>query len=503
MAKTSSYYLYERFEKRGDQDWIPSHPNVFSKDGDGTMPLVVRIEKDYECGWHCDPEYQWIELPITDYLCDECGELGQVTHKWALGDGYLCEGTSKYQKLVLNVDVGNGWEEVVPMIAKPGELIEEKSTDCGYQNPRMRATLADGTIKEVPYAFLSPQSPTYFLNSYDIMHYGIPISQIKEAEFYGGELYDDTFAGCQTLTSVTFHNKESITATTRGGGYFFGSGIKNFTGKVDFRPESSFTFANCKNLTSFTVTNETYNDGLSGLARFANCTGLTSIDVSLLGMYGQTNYAGGGGEACYLFGNCTNLRTAKVALSLPEYGGYARNLIPMGCFDNCTSLTDVEIFCGFWYNDELYGWTRFGIGDRAFYNCRSLTSITMSYHSEDVAPDEYYILDCFTTSGVTETKIGNVGSFAFYGCAGLRSIKLDCTDNTDPQTVTSAYIGDYAFYGCTGLTEVILDEVVPPSLGTGAFDNTTCVINVPAISVNTYKQTEGWSQYASRIQAIQ
>jgi hypothetical protein len=50
MASYSSYWLYQKYEKRGDQDWIPSYPNVYSIDGEGTMPLVVRIEKDEACG---------------------------------------------------------------------------------------------------------------------------------------------------------------------------------------------------------------------------------------------------------------------------------------------------------------------------------------------------------------------------------------------------------------------------------------------------------------------
>lgn len=499
MARTSSYYLYEKFEKRGDQDWIPSYPNEYSKDGDGTMPLVVRIAQDYECGWHCDPEYQWVELPITSgYVCDECGELGQVTHKWELVEGYLCEGTTKYQKLNLNVNVGNGWEEVSPIISKPGEVIEENSLDCGFQYPRMRATLADGTVKEVPYAGQGV-NPTAFLDAGKIMNYGIPISQIRIAEFYGGELNGDVFAGCQTLSSVTFHNSEIL--ATLNSFFFYSTGIRNFTGKIGSL--AGFAFANCKNLTSFTVTNDSYQNGTAGYGVFANCTGLTSMDLSMLGMYGTMDYSGGNGEARYLFGGCTNLQTAKVALSLPEYGTTSRNEIPIACFDNCTSLTGVEIYCGFWYDEDLYGWRRFTVKDRAFYNCRSLTSITMSYHSEEAAPSESTIANCFTTSGVTETTIGSVGSFAFYGCTGLRSITLNCTDVTATQTQTNAYIGDYAFYGCTGLTEIILDEVNPPSLGTSAFDNTTCNIYVPAISVDTYKSTEGWSTYASRIRAIQ
>lgn len=537
MARTSSYYLYEKFEKRGDQDWIPSYPNVYSKDGDGTMPLVVRIARDYECGWHCDPEYQWVELPITSgYVCDECGELGQVTHKWEVGDGYLCEGTTKYQKLNLNVNVGNGWEEVSPIISKPGELIEENSTDCGYQNPRMRATLADGTIKEVPYT--TGMTPTSLLNAKDIMNYGIPISQVKEAEFYGGELHFDMFAGCQTLTSVTCHNTEVID----GGFLFYGSGLRNFTGMIDWNSVQygdSFTFANCKNLTGFTETSTRYHRGIYGVGHFANCTSLTSIDLSKVE---EESLAA-------LFYGCTSLKTARIT-SL--YG----HSLGLSCFEGCTSLESVDIVRGY----ELDGVRHtkalsIGCGNRTFLGCRNLTSITLSYSDSQYYPPDGTNSDLWSTekiSGDSYIVVGSLSNFTFMGCEKLPVENLenilggaeevastpsattgicsygigtfiDCkafthipkpqwsiktindpdSSNTNdkiyvyiPMTYCSissvgAYcfsgctglhdlefdgsltsVGEHAFDGCTGLTGVTFNGSTPPTFGRGSFHNT-------------------------------
>lgn len=81
MASYSSYWLYQKYEKRGDQDWIPSYPNTYSIDGEGTMPLVVRIEKDEACGYVCDEMERWVEVPISqDYVCDDC-EVGYL-YRW-------------------------------------------------------------------------------------------------------------------------------------------------------------------------------------------------------------------------------------------------------------------------------------------------------------------------------------------------------------------------------------------------------------------------------------
>ena len=76
------------------------------------------------------------------------------------------------------------------------------------------------------------------------------------------------------------------------------------------------------------------------------------------------------------------------------------------------------------------------IYDRAFYGCRSLTSI--------VIPD----------------SVTTIGERAFYGCDSLSSIVI-------PDSVTT--IGDYAFYYCTNLSSVVIGESVT-TIGDSAFE---------------------------------
>lgn len=78
MSQYTSYYLYQKYEKRGDQDWIPCYPNVYSKDGDGTMPQVVKLSADTACGYvpSGETQYRWVNMDIsTDYICDYCDGL--------------------------------------------------------------------------------------------------------------------------------------------------------------------------------------------------------------------------------------------------------------------------------------------------------------------------------------------------------------------------------------------------------------------------------------------
>lgn len=84
------------------------------------------------------------------------------------------------------------------------------------------------------------------------------------------------------------------------------------------------------------------------------------------------------------------------------------------------------------------------IGNDAFGNCKTLTSIT-----------------------IPET-VTSIGGAAFRGCSGLTSITL-------PESVTS--IGDGAFLGCTDLSSINIPESVT-SIGAAAFRNCYSISSV-------------------------
>ena len=176
----------------------------------------------------------------------------------------------------------------------------------------------------------------------------------------------------------------------------------------------------------------------------------------------------------YAFYKCSSLNIVTIPNSVTSIGD--------NVFDGCSSLTSVTIPNGVT-----------SIGNFAFSSCSSLTSIAIP-------------------NGVT-----SIGGSAFYGCSGLTSIDIPnsvtsllgqafalCTSLTSvtiPNSVTS--IGEAAFGGCSSLTSVTVEAATHPTLGSKAFNNTNnCPIYVPSESVETYKSASGWSDYASRIQAI-
>lgn len=140
MGQFTSYWLYQKYEQRGSQEPIPVYPNIYSINGDGTMPLVVRNEDDTECGYvpPVEPTYRWTNIPITqDYICDECNV---AQYRWVNLDpsvDYYCEGTTKYykQKKQVSYDGGQTWQDVSPAEYQKGGVAEEQSTDCNSYPP--------------------------------------------------------------------------------------------------------------------------------------------------------------------------------------------------------------------------------------------------------------------------------------------------------------------------------------------------------------------------------
>ncbi len=154
------------------------------------------------------------------------------------------------------------------------------------------------------------------------------------------------------------------------------------------------------------------------------------------------------------------------------YGSVTYSVTSIGiyAFYNCTSLTSITI-----PNSVT------SIGNWAFCNCSGLTSITIP---EGVKSIEIYVFaGCSSLTSVTiPNSVTSIGSSAFERCTRLASITIPnsltsigssaferCTGLTSitiPNSVTS--IGDYAFRECTGLTSITIPNSVT-SIEDGAF----------------------------------
>ena len=155
------------------------------------------------------------------------------------------------------------------------------------------------------------------------------------------------------------------------------------------------------------------------------------------------------------------------------------------------------------------------IGDYAFYNCDSLTSVNIPDGVTEIGEGAFRECPSLTSVNIPDS-VTTIGICAFGGCDSLTSVNIpdsvtsigdlafrDCyslTSVTIPDSVTT--IGDEAFYACTSLTSVYCKATTPPALGgPDVFDynGSGRKIYVPTGSVEAYKSATNWSEYASAI----
>ena len=133
-------------------------------------------------------------------------------------------------------------------------------------------------------------------------------------------------------------------------------------------------------------------------------------------------------------------------------------------FYNCTSLTSVTI-----------GNSVTTISDKAFYECTGLTSVVIPDSVTSIG--EFTFNQCTSlTSVVIPNSVTTISGGAFYQCTGLTSVVI-------PDSVTS--IDSFAFSECTGLTSVTIPDSVT-SIGESAFNNTPWYKSYSADTANQY-----------------
>lgn len=122
------------------------------------------------------------------------------------------------------------------------------------------------------------------------------------------------------------------------------------------------------------------------------------------------------------------------------------------------------------------------IGDGAFDQCQSLTSVAMpSVTSIGNNAFSY----CSSLTSVTMPSVTSIDNYAFYSCP-ITNLYLSAT-------LTS--IGNYCF---DKTREITLAATSPAVLGTAVFWKYAC-LRVPESAVDAYRTAAGWSNYKDQI----
>ena len=144
-----------------------------------------------------------------------------------------------------------------------------------------------------------------------------------------------------------------------------------------------------------------------------------------------------------------------------------------GTFSNCTSLTSVTI---------PNSMTSTGIG--TFANCTSLTSVTIPNSVTSIGNKAF--ASCKSLTSVTiPNSVTSIGDWAFSSCQSLTSVTI-------PNSVTS--IGEYAFLSCSELTSVVIGNGVT-NLGQNVFSGCTKLYAVYCYAMVPPKAPFNWYNY--------
>ncbi len=140
------------------------------------------------------------------------------------------------------------------------------------------------------------------------------------------------------------------------------------------------------------------------------------------------------------------------------------------------TCTDTDVVIPKTYNGKPVT----SISNYAFYNCSSLTSITIPNSIKNIG--NFAFMNCSSLqSFVIPNGVTNIGNFAFYGNTNIASISI-------PNSITT--IGANAFYGCSNLKSITIPYGVT-RIGSGSLAGCIGLESITVDKDNTVYHSSG------------
>ena len=498
MGQYTSYYTYQRYERRGSQDWIPCYPNTYSISGDSSNPmtLVMKEENDPQCGYAppSEPQYRW--NVVDGFLCANCDTTKAMIHTSAdtiyiSGSGEITQAeVSGYASVATDVVITTDARAIGNNAFSGFSGVEFVRIPNSVTSIGDKAFYGCSAMTEcqIPYGIYSIGNSA-FTNSISLMFVDIPnsvttlgngcfknclnffyncdgLSDIEIPSSISG-IGDSAFAECSGLYSVTVN---ATTPPTLGTSVFINT---NTNLKIYVPCESLNTYKSASGWSTYSskiVPNDCgeptgatrfYAEYSNGKKYYEYCRGYdTALTTATTRPYGfdYTSMISAEVGDCILgiyqhaFDGCTNLTSIDIPNSVTSIGS--------SVFQNCSSLTSIDI-----PNSVT------SIGSSAFRGC-GLTSITIPNSVTSIYSDafiySYNLKNVRIGTGVTST-----GFESFRGCTGLTSVTFE--EGSQLTAITS-----YNFSGCTSLASINVPSTVT-EFGEHAFSYCSSLpsINIP------------------------
>ena len=262
-----------------------------------------------------------------------------------------------------------------------------------------------------------------------------------------------TFRGCTSLTSINIPSS----VTSIGAGVFeYCTSLTSITIPDNVESIGAWAFGNCDSLTSITIP-----DSVENIYNYAfyECTSLTEINFNATAM----NDLSSSNNVFYNAGQSGSGITVSVGANVTKIP--ACLFYPWGAY-NPPKITSVifaeEGVCQ-------------SIGEQAFFDCNSLTSITIP--SSVTSIGDYALYNCTSLESITVAE-ENKKYHSIDNCLienATNTLILGCKNSKIPTSVTS--IGSYAFSGCTSLTSITIPDSVE-SIGEWVFEYCTSLTSI-------------------------